>query len=835
APGSASCTTSFTAPSTSGTATINATYTPSTSDTAHIGSISTSSSKILITPRATITTVSCSSPVVVNQPASCTATVTDSPSNSGGPVTPSGTVGFSETGVPDTFTNPQCNLTPSTTVGTATCTDTFLSSAAGTASVSATYTTTNSAHSNSSTTTTSSITVNLRTTSTSLSCATPVVVGQASSCSVIVTENPSSASSSITPSGTVIFTQSGVTATFGGSPCTLQPTGTTGSATCTVTLTASSIGSSTVTATYNGDGSHNGSNANFAVTISTRSTSTHVTCVAPVVIGQASQCKAIVNDTDTGAPITPSGSVNFASTGSGSLSPQTCNLAGGSCTVSFTGSSSGTATVTGTYVPDAFHSASTSTAASIRVDLRSTTTVVTCSLTNVGQESTCVASVTDASPGTSTTPIGTVTFTASGGSVTPTSASCSLNSGNCNVMFTPQSSLAITITGVYSTTDTTHSGSQGTATINPGIQPTSTSLVCTGPIIVNQNSTCTATVTSTTTSGATSPSGDVSFTFAGGIRPNAASCILLPTTRPSSQCTFEFTGSATSTVTINATYTGNSAYKGSVGIATVTVNPRATSIAISCTGSIVVNQLTTCKATVNDTSTIGSPLTPVGTVDFAETGLPGNFAGSPCNLSGSGATATCTVTFLDSTLPGTATINAAYRTSDSIHSNNTTATAASVSVASRSSTVTVSCQPTATVVGNSTVCVVTVTDGSPQPTTTLTGTVKFSNSTGVFATCSLTSLGKCSEQYTPTMVTSGPQTITVSYSGDSTHETASGKTTITVAQRPSVLQGSARLPLVSYSIFGVIGFLAVVGVAILFRRIQRPKRRGGGGGGHSLF
>jgi hypothetical protein len=96
-------------------------------------------------------------------------------------------------------------------------------------------------------------------------------------------------------------------------------------------------------------------------------------------------------------------------------------------------------------------------------------------------------------------------------------------------------------------------------------------------------------------------------------------------------------------------------------------------------------------------------------------------------------------------------------------------------------------------------------------------------------------LGKCSEQYTPTMVTSGPQTITVSYSGDSTHETASGKTTITVAQRPSVLQGSARLPLVSYSIFGVIGFLAVVGVAILFRRVQRPRRRGGGGGGRSLF
>ncbi|MBO0888123.1 Ig-like domain repeat protein, partial [Candidatus Bathyarchaeota archaeon] len=663
APGSASCTASFTDPSTSGTATINATYTPSTSDTAHIGSISTSSSKILITPRATITTVSCSSLVVVNQPASCTATVTDSSSNSGGPVTPSGNVGFSETGVPDTFTSPQCNLTPSTTVGTATCTDSFLSSAAGTASVSATYTTTNSAHSNSSTATTSSITVNLRTTSTSLSCTASVVVGQASSCSVVVTENPSSASSSITPSGTVIFTQSGVTASFGGSPCTLQPNGTTGSARCTVTLTASSVGSSTVTATYNGDSSHSGSNANFAVSINKRSTSTYVTCVASVVIGQASQCRAIVNDTDTGTPITPSGSVSFASTGSGSLSSQTCSLAGGSCTVSFTGSSSGTATVTGTYVPDTFHSASTSTAASIAVGLRGTTT----------------------------------------------------------------------------------------------------SLDCTGPIIVNQNSTCTATVTSTITSGATPPSGDVSFTFAGGIRPNADSCVLLPIAGPSSQCKFEFTGSTTSTVAINATYTGNSAYKGSVGRATVTVNPRATSIVVSCTGSIVVNQLATCKATVNDTSTNGSPITPLGTVDFDKTGLPGNFAGSPCSLSGSGTTATCTVTFLDSTLPGTATINAAYRASDSIHSDSTTATAASVSVASRSSTVTVSCQPTPTVVGNSTVCTVIVTDGSPQPATTPTGTVKFSNATGVFATCSLTSLGKCSEQYTPTIVTSGPQTITASY------------------------------------------------------------------------
>src|SRR6266566_3658363 len=69
--GTASCQASFT-PSASGTANINATYTPS--DQSHSTSAATSTAAISISLRVTTTTVSCSSPVIVNQPSTCTAT-----------------------------------------------------------------------------------------------------------------------------------------------------------------------------------------------------------------------------------------------------------------------------------------------------------------------------------------------------------------------------------------------------------------------------------------------------------------------------------------------------------------------------------------------------------------------------------------------------------------------------------------------------------------------------------------------------------------------------------------------------------------------------------------
>jgi hypothetical protein len=36
---------------------------------------------------------------------------------------------------------------------------------------------------------------------------------------------------------------------------------------------------------------------------------------------------------------------------------------------------------------------------------------------------------------------------------------------------------------------------------------------------------------------------------------------------------------------------------------------------------------------------------------------------------------------------------------------------------------------------------------------------------------------------------------------------------------------AAPLPIVSYSIFGIVGFLAVTGVALLLRRFQNPRRK----------
>src|SRR6266566_3931067 len=205
-------------------------------------------------------------------------------------------------------------------------------------------------------------------TSTNIVCTSPVVVNQASTCTATVTEQPTTASSMFTINGTVSFSQTGVNAIFTGSPCKLVPGTSAGTASCSVTLSASSAGFSAVIGTYSGDNAHSGSNANSPVTINTRSTFTSVTCDSSVAIGQAAKCTVTVTDISTaGTPLTPTGTVTFTLTGSGSLSAQSCLLSSGSCTFSFTGASSETATLTGAYTPDSTHSSSTSPVATVNV------------------------------------------------------------------------------------------------------------------------------------------------------------------------------------------------------------------------------------------------------------------------------------------------------------------------------------------------------------------------------------------------------------------------------------------------------------------------------------
>ena len=212
-------------------------------------------------------------------------------------------------------------------------------------------------------------------TSTSVSCSpTSVLVGGTVSCTATVRDSAPAGVS--TPSGSVSFTAS--PSSFGASSCTLAASESTGVASCQVSFAPSASGSFTVTGAYGGDVSHSASDAQSAALTATSPppasppaptsdpTSTIVVCFPQTTaVGGHVTCVATVRDTAASGALTPTGTVSFSrSPASGSLSATSCTLAGtgtvgvASCQVTFTPSTGGTYTVTGSYGGDSRHLAS---------------------------------------------------------------------------------------------------------------------------------------------------------------------------------------------------------------------------------------------------------------------------------------------------------------------------------------------------------------------------------------------------------------------------------------------------------------------------------------------
>ena len=213
-----------------------------------------------ISPRLTLTTVTCASPVIVNQGAICNLTVTDiSP---GMVSTPTGTVTLASNSTGTLAPASSCTLAASATLGTASCSVTYTPSVKGHHGISGSYAG-DSTHSGSATTTAFTVTVTPRNTSTSVSCLpASVSAGQKTLCVTTVTDT--SPGMFITPTGAVGLSQTGVTGAF--TTCTL--TGTTVSAMCSSTFTASTIGTAAVTASYPGDSPHSSSSGTTRITVS---------------------------------------------------------------------------------------------------------------------------------------------------------------------------------------------------------------------------------------------------------------------------------------------------------------------------------------------------------------------------------------------------------------------------------------------------------------------------------------------------------------------------------------------------------------------------------------
>ena len=201
---------------------------------------------------------------------------------------------------------------------------------------------------------------------------------------------------------------------------------------------------------------------------------------------------------DYSTPInTPGGNVTWSDGSSGTFNPTFCTLSSGSCTTSYTAStSSPTVTITASYAGDSTHSTSLGTASLTVNQIHPTTTKVTPNPATISSGSlTFVVKVNDtySSP---TTPTASVAWSdgGSGGSFSP--PSCILSSGSCQTLYTAStnSPSSVTITANYAG-DSTHSTSSGTSSLTVNQIHATTTTVTPNPSSVNSGSQITVTVT----------------------------------------------------------------------------------------------------------------------------------------------------------------------------------------------------------------------------------------------------------------------------------------------------------------------------------------------------
>ena len=179
----------------------------------------------------------------------------------------------------------------------------------------------------------------------------------------------------------------------------------------------------------------------------------------------------------------------------------------------------------------------------------------------------------------------------------------------------------------------------------PPLDPTTTVLTCQpDTVATGQATSCTAVVTDTVPGG-TPPTGQVTFTSdTSGGSLSSSTCTLAPgSTIGQASCMVSYTPGQTGsgTQTITAAYGGDSGHAASSGQAALTVTLRTTTTVLTCQRSLLALQK--CTATVSDASP-GSATAPTGTVSFSSSGR-GVFSATHCTLSGTGTSASCTVTF----------------------------------------------------------------------------------------------------------------------------------------------------------------------------------------------
>lgn len=684
------------------------------------GSVSTPATTHTVEKAGTTTTISSDlpDPSVVGQPITVTYSVVVTPPQTG---TPTGDVTVSDgtASCTGTVAAGSCLLTP-TSAGAKSLTATYGGDTNFDSSVSSPAT----AHTVQKANTTTALTSDIPD---------PSVVGQP----VTVTYSVSAvAPGAGTPGGNV-------TVSDGTASCTA----TAAAGSCAITF--ASTGAKSLTATYAGDSSYNGSASSPATahTVNSADTTTTITgdLPDPSVVGQAVTVTFGVAVTAPGSG-TPTGNVTVSD---GTVSC-TAAVAAGGCSITFT--SAGAKSLTAIYVGDSnFNGSGSSPATAHTVNKANTTTTITSDLPDpslVGESVTVNYTVVAAAPGAGT-PSGDVTVSDGTASCTGTVAA-----GSCLIAFSSDGAKSLTATYVGDSNFNGSASSPATAhTVNKAATTTTISSDLPDPSVVGQSVTVSYTVTSTASG---TPTGDVT------VSDGSVSCT---GTVAAGSCSLTFTSAGAKSLT--ATYGGDANFAGSA-------STPATAHTVNKAGAT-----TTIASDLPDPSVVGEAVAVAYTVvaNAPGAGTPtGNVTVSDGTVSCTGTVAagSCSLTF---TTTGAKSLTATYAGDSNFNgSASTPATAHTVNKADTTTTITGDL-PDPSVVGQ----VITVTfsvsvnaPGAGTPTGSVTvgdGTVSCTGAvTGGSGACALT------------FTSVGAKSLTAAYTGDSSFNgsTSTPATTHTV-------------------------------------------------------
>jgi len=501
---------------------------------------------------------------------------------------------------------------------------------------------------------------------------------------------------------------------------------------------------------------------------------TFVSCSpSPVSSGSSTICTALVSG------LSPTGTVTFSQSGSGSVlpSPARCTLVSAACSVTLTGANAGSVTIKGVYGGDSNNVGSTgilgltislaATTASLSCVLSSitlvsstvttgaTTTITTSVITNSSTAETSRTSITQSNTSSSvssattsstnstvvTTSIATNSTTLS---VTANPASTSSSSSTSD----PTNSTTSVASASSTTTTTTITSSATNSTAVTTSVTTSTTIYTSATIVSSTTATASSPLAPTVSSAAVvgspvkcsvtvmgaSPTGKVTWSSSGTGKFSGMACKL-----SRGKCAESYTpASADSPVTITINYKGDSKNQPTSGTFALPVYPKASKTTASCSPTSVVVEsakVVTCKVKVTGYS-------PTGTVAWYQVGGTGSASmnSDTCTIS----KGVCSIT-LTGASGGISQIRAVYG-GDSNNAGSVSSNTVDLTIEPAPTTLSVSCTPPTTGVGSSSICTATL-SGFVAPVAGESITWSETSGSGgasVPASCTLSPSGTCS-------------------------------------------------------------------------------------------